>query len=47
MGKIGKSKAEGKGARFAFTRGPGGSLIECDVPEEYSAGGYRAERGAR
>lgn len=47
MGKIGKSKAEGKGARFAFTRGPGGSLIERDVPEEYSAGGYRAKRGAR
>jgi len=22
-------------------------LIECDVPEEYSAGGYRAKRGAR
>lgn len=43
MGKIGKTKAEGKGARFAFTRGPGGMLVECDVPTE-ATGGYRVGR---
>lgn len=40
LGCVGKTKAEGKGNRFAFRRGHGGALIECDVPEE-STGGYQ------
>jgi hypothetical protein len=40
-GKVDKSKAEGLGTRFAFERGAGGSLIECDVPDTYSVGAYK------
>ena len=43
MGKMLKSKVEGKGNRFAMRRGPGGMFIECDVPES-SSGGYARGR---
>jgi replicative DNA helicase len=43
MGRVEKSKAEGKGARFAMQRGPGGSLVECDAPEQQ--GGAYQRRG--
>lgn len=43
MGRVMKSKVEGKRNTFAMRRGPGGMFIECDVPAE-SSGGYKVGR---
>lgn len=37
-GKIVKGKYGGNGVRMQFKRGPGGSLIECDMPAAESSG---------
>ena len=44
MGRMLKSKVEGKGNRFALRRGLGGMFTECDVPESADARGYQRGR---
>lgn len=44
MGRMLKSKVEGKGNRFAMRRGPGGMFVECDVPEQASGSYARGRR---
>ncbi len=46
-GKVAKGKSGGNGVRFAFTRGAGGSLKECEVPTEAEAPQGRRERWSR
>jgi replicative DNA helicase len=46
-GKIAKGKAGGNGVRFAFSRGAGGSLRECEVPDEAEAPRSSRRWGAR